>query len=164
MPWTVAVVETAQEEDTLVVVLEATDGERRVQARVSTRTPEPGWVAAQARRLILRLEAQDAVRAEIAPGEPIDTTPPPPPPPSRRVPLRDFLMLFTAQERIWLRARQAQSDAHGQALLDWYDLLRLTDSIDLDSPTLDRALSYLISLGGLTADRKAAILSGTPPA
>lgn len=164
MPWEVIVQTAIQEEDALSVLLEATDGERRVQKTIRATAPGPTWVEDHARRLVAHLVAQDEARSRVRVGEVVDVTPPPPPPPPRRLPLRDFLLLFTAQERMWMRARQTEPDAHGQALLDWYDLLRLSESIDLDSPTLDRALSYLVALGGLTRDRHAAILAGTPPA
>jgi hypothetical protein len=72
----------------------------------------------------------------------------------------DFLLLFTSDERIAIRAA-AQSNG---ALYVWLDLLIRVNEVHLDDPKTIGGIDALVTAGLLTADRAALILAGTPPA
>ena len=71
----------------------------------------------------------------------------------------DFMLLFTSQERIAIRA-----STNPVAV----DFLRIIDDprllvVDLNNPAVSGGLAYFVSIGLLTADRPAKILAGQIP-
>ena len=91
-------------------------------------------------------------------GSPLAVAPPPPPP-STVVTFDQWLALFTPSERAWAftsdDANVREMIARGSA----------ASAIDLSSPTVASFLDLSIALGSpLTAERKAQVLAGTPPA
>ena len=69
-------------------------------------------------------------------------------------PTLDFLLRFTATERITARALRT-TDA---ALNDFFSLLDLSDTIHSDDKNTRRGMNYLVMLKVLTAERMAVIL------
>jgi hypothetical protein len=83
--------------------------------------------------------------------------PPAPPAPDSAL---AFEELFTAPERISIRAAAASS---GQ-LTDWLDLLSKADQVHFDDPKTIAGVEALVAGGLITADRAAQVLAGIPPA
>lgn len=79
---------------------------------------------------------------------------------AKMVSARGFQRLFTQAERIAIRAAAA-----GNATIeDFARLAEIPEPINLASPTTAAGLTLLVSAGLLTAERRLAILAGTPPA
>lgn len=85
-----------------------------------------------------------------------DTFTPPPAPPDygRTVDAREFMLLFTAQERKAIRVA-AKTD---EDVADWLSLAQVPTPIRLKHPTTVAGLDALVAKGLLTSLRKAAIV------
>lgn len=75
----------------------------------------------------------------------------------------DFARLFTQAERIAVRTRQETNDTVARVVGDFYALVQLAGSVNLDHPDVAAALSYMVVNDLLTSDRRAAILRGEAP-
>ena len=83
----------------------------------------------------------------------------PPPVVTRVVSARDFARLFTQAERIAIRAAAEQSPA----LADFYALVELGGTVNLDHPDVAAGLTAMVGAGLLTTERKTAILANQTP-
>lgn len=97
----------------------------------------------------------------VKPTAPPPAPPAPPPAPEpRRVSPVEFKLLFTAQERVAIRAVRDTDPV----IDDFFDILddpRLT-SVDLTSSTTRGMVDYLVSKAFLTAKRRDEIVNGRP--
>lgn len=85
------------------------------------------------------------------------------PPPVRTVSRLDFARLFTPQERIATRKRRQAGDAVADVLDDFYALVELAGSVNLDHPDVGAGLAFMVQQDLLTPERAAAILDGHVP-
>lgn len=85
---------------------------------------------------------------------------PPPAPAPRKVSPVEFKLLFTAQERVAIRAAR-ETDPVIDDFFDILDDQRLT-SVDLTSSTTRGMVDYLVSKAFLTAKRRDEIVNGRP--
>lgn len=94
--------------------------------------------------------------------KPEPPAPPPPPPPAPvvypQVSPVQFKLLFTAPERVAIKAARA-SDPVVDDFMDIVEDLRLTH-VDLGLQSTQDALSYLVMQGLLTTERREQILTG----
>ena len=79
---------------------------------------------------------------------------------ARNVTRRGFARLFTAAERIAIRAASEASPE----LADMYEMMTLDETVNLDHPDVAAGMAALVTAGLLTQPRATAILAGTPPA
>lgn len=72
--------------------------------------------------------------------------------------VHEFMNRFTAQERIAIRlASEAQTEI-GMALADYFDVLKVSTYVDLDSQELFGGLNFLVYMGLIDISRVAQIL------
>lgn len=96
--------------------------------------------------------------ALVKPEPPAPAPVEPPAPVYPKVSPVEFKLLFTSAERVAIKAARA-TDVVIDDFFDIVDDPRLTH-VDLGLQSTQDALSYLVSLNLLTAERRAAILSG----
>ena len=92
---------------------------------------------------------------------PIPPHPPEPEPVPVIIPplsIGEFLLLFTASERVGIKA------SANPIVQDWFDIVtKYLTQINLHDAGTGKVLDYLVSLGLLDAARKASILAGVRP-
>lgn len=115
------------------------------------RQPDAGWELSEVARLD-DVKQQDGTYARPAAVPPRIISP------------LDFARLFTQQERIAIRTRRAAADAVAAVIDDWYALLELAGTVNLDHPDVAAGLTYMVAQGLLEDARRTAILAGTLPA
>jgi hypothetical protein len=81
-------------------------------------------------------------------------------PPAQVLPKRDFMKLFTDNERRAIIGAAMQN----VDIADWQNGLLLADDIRLDHPDLLSGMTAIVAAGLLTESRKNAILAGEAPA
>lgn len=98
-----------------------------------------------------------------APGSTYDpdkgtfAAPPAPPDYGKTVTVRDFMLLFTMQERIAIRAAAKADDQ----VADWFEVASAQGSgVRLRHPTTVAGLNFLVSKSLLTTQRRDAIMNG----
>lgn len=90
----------------------------------------------------------------------IFSTPEAPAPAYPRLPVRDFLALFTRQEKLDIKAATRVSDELGL----WYDEMLAAQFITVEDPDTLMGLAVMVEAGLITAERSDAIIARMQPA
>lgn len=99
---------------------------------------------------------EDGEWKEPKPPEPLEPPKPPEPHYETRIGKAEFLMLFTSEERVAIRAERNNDPI----ISDFFLVLEISEFIDVKEDTAINGVNYLVSKNLLTPQRAAAILKG----